>query len=68
MRQGRRLIEIIWARRIYYNDPIIQSLFGSAQMSFNVQGWRRFASPDRACEARPGLAKCGGRKPHKGGL
>jgi hypothetical protein len=36
-------------------------------IAYNVPGWRRFASPDKGfAKQRPGLAKCGGAKTHKG--
>ena len=36
-------------------------------ISSNVLGWRRFASPNEGfAKQRPGLAKCGGAKYHKG--
>jgi len=38
-----------------------------ASLSLNVQGWRRFASPNKGfAKQRPGLAKCGGAKHQKG--
>jgi hypothetical protein len=37
------------------------------KLALNVLGWRRFASPNKGfAKQRPGLAKCGGVKPHKG--